>query len=174
MQPCLRKWTHLGMLALLTGCSGLYLDKAPDHYPTLSLATFSDASVHLATSPNIVKSAIEHNEFVKIKNTDKVNQYIPRIFAEANLNEVVSISDLKNTTFHSALELMVKQFTCELYASMQPYDSVQLCPKDRDIVTNNLGYLPFKDGVRYNHRLVIEEKDANSTLHIELFLRSTL
>ena len=71
------------------------LDKAPDHYPTLGLATFSDASVQLANSSNIVKSAIEHNEFVKIKNIDKVNRYIPRIFAEANLNEVVSINDLQ-------------------------------------------------------------------------------
>ncbi|MCY9845562.1 hypothetical protein [Vibrio caribbeanicus] len=174
MQPCLRKWTHLGIIVVLIGCSGFDLDKAPGHYPTLGLATFSDASVQLANSPNIVKSAIEHNEFVKIKNIDKVNRYIPRIFAEANLNEVVSINDLKNAPFHSALELIVKQFTCELYASMQPSNSVQFCPRDRDIVTNNLGYLPFKDGVRHNHRLVIEEKDANSTLHIELFLRSTL
>ena len=173
MQPCLKKWPHLGFLVLLTGCSGFELSKISDHYPTLNVATFSDENTQLDSSPNIIKSAIEHNEYVRVEDTQKVNQYIYKIFAEAELNEVVSINELKNNLFHSALELIVKQFTCELYASMQPSNSIQFCPRERDMVTNNLGYLPFKNGLRYNHRLVVEEKDTETSLHIELFLRST-
>lgn len=164
----------VGLLTFtLSGCSLFYGDEREPYYPLLRDTTYSEDSVTVIETDNVVKSAIRHNELVLVEEHDKVNQSIYKVFAEAIDSRSVTVDDLKGEKFHKSLELIIKQFSCELFASQQPVNSVQLCPLSDQIVDNNLNYLPFLDGLRTYQRISIVKQNSNDTMQLEMFLKST-
>ncbi|EGA67598.1 hypothetical protein [Vibrio brasiliensis] len=157
----------------LAGCSMFSPAERDPYYPQLRDTTYSSEDITVIESDNVLKAAIKHNEFVLVEEKQTVNQAIELVFAEAIDNRAVSVEDLRSEQFHRALEEVIKQFTCELYASKQPADSIQLCPQQNQIVDNALDYLPFEQGLRFAHRISTIKQDHNDTLQLEMFLKST-
>ncbi|WP_239424326.1 hypothetical protein [Vibrio galatheae] len=148
-------------------------DARDPYYPLLRDSTYSEEEIAVIESDNVLKSALKHNHYVLVDDQNQVNQSVDKVFAEAIRNRAISITDLKDKPFHQGLETIIKQFTCELYASQQPSDSVQLCPQSNQIVDNGLGYLPFQEGLRFTQRIRTAEQNANDSLLLEMFLKST-
>ena len=164
----------LGLTAVtMAGCSIFSAPEREPYYPQLRDVTYSEEGITVIESNNVLKSAIKHNEFVVVEDQQEVNQSISKIFAEAIDNQAVTVDDLKSEQFHSALEELIKQFSCELYASKQPKNSVQLCPQHNQIVDNSLDYLPFEQGLRFTHRISTSRQNDQDTLLLEMFLKST-
>ncbi|MEZ8100923.1 hypothetical protein [Vibrio bivalvicida] len=159
--------------ANIAGCSLFFADEREPYYPLLRNSTYSGDDIAVIETDNVLKSAVKHNDFVLVEDGARVNQSVDKVFAEAINNHSVSVEDLKGEEFHQGLELIIKQFTCELYASQQPVDSIQLCPQSNQVVDNGLGYLPFEKGVRTAQRLSAIERNDEGTLQLELFLKST-
>jgi len=161
------------MAANIAGCSLFWADGREPYYPLLRDSTYSDEEVAVIETDNILSSAVKHNDYVLIEDKERVNQSVDKVFAEAINNHFVPIENLKSPPFHRGLELIIKQFTCELYASQQPVNSIQLCPQSNQIVDNGLDYLPFEQGLRTAQRLSTIERNSEGTLQLELFLKST-
>ncbi|WP_252036524.1 MULTISPECIES: hypothetical protein [Vibrio] len=157
----------------LTACSFFSAPEREPYYPTLRDAVYSDEDIRVIESNNILKTAIKSNHYVQVADRAAVNNNAHKIFAEILNSSTILLSDIQNSRFHDGLEFIIKQFTCELYASQQPSDSVQLCPFSSQIVDNNLHYLPFEDGLRLTQRLSTTLHDNEDTLQLELFLKST-
>jgi len=143
------------------------------YYPSIRDSTYSDEKISVIESNNVLKSAIKQNRYVPVNDTVKVNNNAATIFSEVVASNSLSITDLYQDEFHLGLETLIKQFTCELYASQQSADTIQVCPQSQKIVDNNLGYLPFEDGVRRTERLVSVVRNAQETLELEFFLKSS-
>ncbi len=143
------------------------------YYPSIRDSTYSDEKISVIESNNVLKSAIKQNRYVPVNETAKVNNNAATIFSEVVASNTLSITDLNQDEFHQGLEALIKQFTCELYASQQSADTIQVCPQSQKIVDNNLGYLPFEDGVRRTERLVSVVRNAQETLELEFFLKSS-
>jgi len=159
--------------SFLTGCSFFSAPEREPYYPLLRDATYSNEEIAVIESDNVLKSAIKQNHVVAVAQTQEVETTFDKVFAEAEWSEGISLDDLKSEQFHDGLELLIKQFSCELYASKQPDDSIQLCPQSNKIVDNALAYLPFEDGLRMTQRLSTTQTNKDDTLQIELFLKST-
>lgn len=157
----------------LVGCSIFSAPERTPYYPLLSQSTYSSDDDEVISTDNVLKSAIKHNDYVMVEETSDVNDSVEKVFAEAINSHSVSTQDLKSDPFHRGVELIIRQFTCELYASQQPDNSVQLCPQNNQIVDNGLGHLPFVDGVRFTERLSTIEQSGDQSLQLELFLKST-
>ncbi|KGY12945.1 hypothetical protein NM22_07765 [Vibrio tubiashii] len=161
------------LAAVTTGCSMFDSTKHKPYYPLLRDSHYSDEDVTVIESDNVLKSALKHNDYVSVEDRDRVNQSVDIVFAEAIDSHAVSVKDLKGNLFHDGVEQLIKQFTCELYASQQPENSVQLCPKSNKIVDNAQGYLPFEQGLRAAQRISAIESNSSNTFQLELFLKST-
>lgn len=157
----------------LNGCSLFDADQRQPYYPLLSDATYSEQELGVIQSDNILTQAIRNNHFLAVNETSTLNQTFDKLFAEATNNQAVSIDDLIESEFHQNLALLIKQFSCELFASQQPVDSIQLCPLNGQIVDNGLDYLPFQQGHRVTERLSVVSKNSQDTFQLELFLRSS-
>lgn len=144
------------------------------YYPQLRDAVYSEDGISVIESDNVLKSAIKQNQVIPLSNHQAVEQSFDKVFAEANGMEGLSADDLRTPLFHSALSRLIKQFSCELYSSQQPSDSIQICPPDNQIVDNNLDHLPFNAGIREYQRLSTAVIDDNQSFEMELFLKSTL
>ena len=157
----------------LTACSMFSEPKREPYYPALRDTVYSDEDITVIESNNVLKTAIKSNQYVNVADLDEVNNNAAKVFAEVLNSSSVTVKDIQNKQFHKGLKTIIKQFTCELYASKQPADSVQLCPLDSKIVDNNLDYLPFEDGLRFTQRLSTTLNDDEDKLQLELFLKST-
>lgn len=157
----------------LAGCSMFSPAERQPYYPQIRDVTYSDDDITVIESNNVLKAAIVHNEFVLVEDKHSVNQSFEQVFAEAIENQAVTVEDLKSEQFHLALEEIIKQFSCELYASQQASDSVQLCPQQNQIVDNSLDYLPFQQGLRFTQRISTIKQNEQNTLQLEMFLKST-
>jgi len=163
-----------GLIAAnISGCSLFFADEREPYYPLLRDSIYSDEELTVIETDNVLKSAVRHNDFVLVEDEARVNQSVDKVFAEAINNHAVSVEDLKGSQFHKGLEQIIKQFTCELYASRQSHDTVQLCPQSNQIVDNGLDYLPFEQGLRTAQRLSTIKQNESDTLQLELFLKST-
>ncbi|ERB62978.1 hypothetical protein N779_23280 [Vibrio coralliilyticus OCN008] len=125
----------------LTACSMFSEPKREPYYPALRDTVYSDEDITVIESNNVLKTAIKSNQYVNVADFDEVNNNAAKVFAEVLNSSSVTVKDIQNKQFHEGLKTIIKQFTCELYASKQPADSVQLCPLDSKIVDNNLDYL---------------------------------
>ncbi|MEF1291046.1 hypothetical protein QTO00_14620, partial [Vibrio sp. M260118] len=112
-----------------TGCSVFGSTQHQPYYPLLRDSHYSDEDVTVIETDNVLKSALKRNDYVPVEDRNRVNQSVDKVFAEAIDSHAVSVEDLKGSLFHDGVEQLIKQFTCELYASQQPKDSVQLCPQ---------------------------------------------
>ena len=174
MQTLIGKMSIAAALGLgLTACSMFSEPKREPYYPPLRDTVYSDEDITVIESNNVLKAAIKSNQYVNVANYNNVNGTADKVFAEVLNSSAVTLKDIQNEQFHQGLETIIKQFTCELYASKQPADSVQLCPLSSKIVDNNLNYLPFEDGLRFTQRLRATLYDNEDRLQIELFLKST-
>ena len=160
-------------LLSLNGCSLFNADQRQPYYPLLRDVIYSEQELTVIQSDNILTQAITNNHFLAVNETSKLNQAFDKLFAEATHNQAVSIHDLIESEFHQDLALLIKQFSCELFASQQPADSIQLCPLSNQIVDNGLDYLPFQQGRRVTERLSVVSKNRQDTFQLELFLRSS-
>lgn len=172
------KFKHKLMVAALplvglNGCSLFDADQRQPYYPLLREAIYSEQELAVIQSDNILTQAIRNNHFLAVNETSTLNQAFEKLFAEATNNQAVSIDDLIESEFHQNLALLIKQFSCELFASQQPVDSIQLCPLSNQIVDNGLDYLPFQQGRRVTERLSVVSKNSQDTFQLELFLRSS-
>tara|TARA_Y100001956_G_C4116298_1_gene185067 strand:+ start:276 stop:1046 length:771 start_codon:yes stop_codon:yes gene_type:complete len=157
----------------LLGCSN-FLDSArKPHYPTIRDAIYSSDGTTVIESNNVLKRAVKENRVIPLASKELVNSNAATLFAEIIGNRGIGPQDLYGSEFHYSLEQLIKQFTCELYASQQPEESIQLCPMTNEIVDNNLDYLPFVEGQRTTSRLAVSATNAPETLEVELFLKST-
>ncbi|WP_245798212.1 hypothetical protein [Vibrio ostreicida] len=145
----------------------------PVYYPTLSESIYSTEGVTVIDSNNVLKTAISTNQYVMVSAHERVNQNIEKVFSEVLESRAISALDLQQQSFHVGLERIIKQFSCELFSSQQPFDSIQLCPPDHKIVGNNLGYLPFKAGLHTTHRLSISTNGQFDKIQMNMFLKST-
>ncbi|EGA70419.1 hypothetical protein VISI1226_00100 [Vibrio sinaloensis DSM 21326] len=158
---------------MLFGCSLLAEPQREPHYPLLRDSIYSDEEIPVIESDNVLKTAIKENRFAPVIENEAINNNAAKVFAEVLQSRSLAIQDLQGEEFHRGLEMLIKQFTCELYASKQPKDSVQLCPLSNTIVDNNLNYLPFEYGRRTSERLTVTTTNASQTLELEFFLKSS-
>lgn len=174
MHKPLLKTTFAGLLAsTLFGCSMFSAPDREPYYPQVRDVYYSAEEIPVIESNNVLKTAIKQNQFVAVIEKSDVNQSTEKVFAEIADSQTVTLTDLQGELFHAGLETIIKQFSCELYASQQPSNSVQLCPQSNKIVDNGLNYLPFQDGLRYTERLTSIQTDASDHLQLEFFLKST-
>ncbi|MBU2898835.1 hypothetical protein [Vibrio hepatarius] len=168
------KTIALTLLVLnITACSLFSLTDREPYYPLFRDSVYTDDSVTIIDTNNVVRKAIKSNDYVNVSDHEAVNNNASKIFSEAITSSATSIKDIQNTYFHNGLEAVIKQFTCEMYASQQPANSVQLCPLSSEILNNNLQHLPFTKGLRVNHRLSVTVHDDSGDLELEFFLKST-
>jgi hypothetical protein len=158
---------------LLSGCAFFSTPEREPYYPLLSEATYSDDEIAVIESNNVLKSAIKQNALINLEKQNEIEASFSKVFAEVENSEGFSFEDLKTPSFHQALKTIVQQFSCEVYASQQDANTIQLCPQHEKIVDNNLPYLPFKDGGRVIQRLITDELNEQGTLQLEMFLKST-
>ncbi len=158
---------------LLSGCAFFSAPEREPYYPLLSEATYSDEEIAVIESNNVLKSAIKQNALISIEKQNEIEASFNKVFAEVENSEGFSFEDLKTPSFHYALKTIVQQFSCEVYASQQDANTIQLCPQNEKIVDNNLSYLPFNDGIRVIQRLAADEVNDEGTLQLEMFLKST-
>lgn len=156
-----------------TGCSVFGSTQHQPYYPLLRDSHYSDEDVTVIETDNVLKSALKRNDYVPVEDRNRVSLSVDKVFAEAIDSHAVSVEDLKGSLFHDGVEQLIKQFTCELYASQQPKDSVQLCPQSNKIVDNAQGYLPFEQGLRAAQRISAIQSNSSNTFQLELFLKST-
>lgn len=158
---------------LLNGCAFFSDAEREPYYPLLSEATYSEEEIAVIESNNVLKSAIKQNALISIEKHNEIEAAFNRVFAEVENSEGFSFEDLKTPTFHRTLKAIVQQFSCEVYASQQDANTIQLCPPNDKIVDNNMSYLPFNDGVRVIQRLAADELNDEGTLQLEMYLKST-
>lgn len=158
---------------LLSGCAFFSPPEREPYYPLLSEATYSSEEIAVIESNNVLKSAIKQNVLISLEKQNEIETSFSKVFAEVENSEGFSFEDLKTPSFHQALKTVVQQFSCEVYASQQDANTIQLCPQNGEIVDNNLPYLPFKDGVRVIQRLAATELNGEGALQLEMFLKST-
>ncbi|RTZ14513.1 hypothetical protein EJ063_16490 [Vibrio aquaticus] len=165
---------------LLGGCSLFSAPEREPDYPTLGSTYYSSDDTTVIESDNVLKTAIKNNRLIAVSNRSAIEEKFDLLFAEVRQYQTFATDtkpftndDLKGEDFHKGLETLIKQFSCELYASQQSSDSVQLCPLNHKIVDNNLGYLPFQDGRHVTERLSTTLTNSEGTKELDMFLRST-
>ena len=155
---------------IISSCSYFSSTTRQPYYPLLSNSIFSDESLTLIETNNIVIKAIKSNRYVSVSDYQGVNDVANIVFNEAEVSSAVSISDVQNSLFHHALESIIKQFTCEVFTSKHTNSSIQLCPLSKN--ATKTAALPFIDGIRLKHRLSTTIHNDLVGLEFELFLRS--
>ncbi|WP_367986496.1 hypothetical protein AB2S62_07950 [Vibrio sp. NTOU-M3] len=160
----------LAMTTLLSGCIAFTDSTKENRYPSLSDATYSKEELTVKETNNVLRSAIVNNRLVSLTATDMINQSMPVVFAEA-YDDSSKIA-LESQEFHRSLEELVKEFSCQLYASRQPTHTIQLCPASNQVVLNNLNYLPFTEGVWLTQRLSNYYESSQQPHMFELYLKS--
>lgn len=174
MNKPVSKATILALVLVgLNACSLLSKTDRQPYYPFFTYSVYSDADVSLIETNNVVAKAIRSNHYVRVSDIGAFNSNIDKVFSEALTSYSVSIDDIKTQGFHHGIESIIKQFACEVYVSQQPADSIQLCPLSKDVVDNNIPYLPFIDGLRVHHRLSKKVSVNSGDIEFEFFLRST-
>lgn len=156
----------------LTGCSMFTSPERVPYYPEITGATYDNNETAVIETDNIFKSAIEQNRFIPVNDFGLINQVTDQVFVELENSPQFTYIDLQNALFHRGVESLIKQFSCELFASQQPRNSVQICPASEQIVDNNLGYLPFEQGTRAFHRLTVITRNQTNSQQLDFFLKS--
>ncbi|WP_114785770.1 hypothetical protein [Vibrio tetraodonis] len=157
---------------ILSSCSYFSSTTREPYYPRLSNSIFSDESLTLIETNNVVIKAIKSNRYVSVSDFQGVNDVAKIVFNEAEVSSAVSISDVQTSLFHHALESIIKQFTCEVFTSKHPNSSIQLCPLSKSATMSAEHALPFIGGIRLKHRLSTTIHNDPAGLEFELFLRS--
>ncbi len=174
MQKTLLKTITSGLLASsLLGCSLFSKPERVPYYPQVRDVHYSSEEIPVIESDNVLKSAIKQNRFVDLTDQQGINRSTEAVFAEIMNSQALTTADLQSEWFHQGVAEIVKQFSCELYSSQQPAQSIQLCPQSNKVVDNDLGYFPFQDGLRYTERLSSTQVNPADSLQLELFLKST-
>jgi hypothetical protein len=157
----------------LTGCSIFNEPERVPYYPQITESIYNLDGDAVIDTDNIIKSSIVQNRYVPVIDRNAVNQVTDQIFAEVEYSELVTFHDLQSELFHRGVKAIINQFSCELFASQQPKDSIQVCPLTNKIVDNNHGYLPFEQGTRFTQRLAVITRDPANTIQFDFFLKST-
>ena len=126
--PIIRAVTLTVASISLSSCSFFTSSDIDPYYPLLTDSVYSDESLALIETNNIVIKALKSNRYVDVSNYQQVNNVAAIVFNEAEASSSVSIADIQTSHFHRMLESIIKQFACEVYASQQLENSVQFCP----------------------------------------------
>ncbi|MGF1754206.1 hypothetical protein L4C33_11475 [Vibrio makurazakiensis] len=162
------------ILSALLGCStsddadNAYLN---EYFP-LSESVYSQDALKVGATNNIIKSAINQSQLLSIVERADVDRHMSVLFPEISAQSHASISLLSTPVFHDSLEQIISEFTCHLYSSAQPDNTVQFCPNSISVQRNNLDYLPFNKGELYQQRLIVNNKNLTDGVQVELFMKS--